>query len=296
MNRFDILHSHGYKGNVALGFIPKRWRKIPFVSTLHGYTSTNRFSKNKIYEWLDLMSLKHIDSVILVNSGMLSNPKLSKVKGVEFHVVNNGIPISELTQKPQITKRTQELDKTIISFCQKGFIIGTIGRLSPEKGHHYLISGLAALVKIGIDARVVIIGEGLERKSLEERIIESGLQGRVLLPGYRTNARDYLAYFHAFALTSLTEGLPITLLEAMQAGTPIIATNVGGIPEVLDNGACGILIEPRRADLFAEGLAAIFSNGDNIHRMVERAYQRLKNLYSARAMAEEYLKTYEKML
>jgi glycosyltransferase involved in cell wall biosynthesis len=290
--RFDILHSHGYKGNVAFGFIPRRMRKLPLISTLHGYTSTAGLSKNRIYEWLDLKSMKHIDAVVLVNRGMLSSPGISRTKNIDYYVVNNGIPISDIKFNNSINRQP---DKEIVDFCSHGFIIGSIGRLSPEKGHSHILSALEILVKKGIDGKVVLIGEGRERGSIERKAIESGLRERVLMPGYRSDARDYLTYFHAFVLPSLTEGLPVTLLEAMQAGIPIIATNVGGIPDVLDNGSCGLLVEPCKADLIAEALSTIIHNGSDVRQMADRAYQRVKNSYSARAMAEEYSNIYEKI-
>jgi glycosyltransferase involved in cell wall biosynthesis len=293
VERFDILHSHGYKGNVAFGFIPRRMRKLPLISTLHGYTSTAGLSKNRIYEWLDLKSMKYIDAVVLVNSGMLSDPRINKTKDIDYHIVNNGIPISDPVTVDSIN---QQLDKEIVDFCSHGFNVGSIGRLSAEKGHRHLLSALKLLLLQGIDAKVIIIGEGRERESLGRQATESGLKDRVLMPGYKKNAKNYLACFDAFVLPSLTEGLPITLLEAMKAGIPIVATKVGGIPEVLDNGACGLIIEPCKPDLLAQGLSTIFYNGSNVSQMAERACQRVKNNYSARAMAEGYLRIYEKIL
>ena len=292
-NNYDILHSHGFKGNVAFGFIPKRLRKLPLVSTLHGYTGTEGLSKKRIYEWLDLRSLRHMDAVVLVNRGMLSNPGISRTGHIDYHVVNNGISVPDTKINGSAN---QQHDREIADFCSHGFIVGSIGRLSVEKGHRYLIGALDLLVKMGIDARVVILGEGSERKSIERQTVEAGLLQRVMMQGYRSNARDYLPYFNVFVLPSLTEGLSITLLEAMQAGVPIIASKVGGIPDVLENGLCGRLVEPSRADLLAEGLSGIFHQRNDVHPMAERARQRVKDKYSTRAMAEGYLSIYEGLL
>ena len=82
--RFDILHSHGYKGDVAFGIIPRRRRRLSLVSTLHGWTSVNGISKNAVYEWLQRKSLKHMDAAVVVNKAMLSNPRLSNLSHVNF--------------------------------------------------------------------------------------------------------------------------------------------------------------------------------------------------------------------
>jgi glycosyltransferase involved in cell wall biosynthesis len=291
-NGFDILHSHGYKGDVAFGFLPRGVRKIPLVSTLHGWTSTGGLSKNRIYEWLQRKSLKHIDAVVLVHRGMLSNPELKKVRGVHFHIVNNAIPFDPATQQTQQTQQT--LDRTIVQFCQQDFTLGSIGRLSPEKGYNYLIEALDRLVKDGLDARLVIIGEGGERGSLERLASELGIADRVLLPGYRDGAKRYLPLFNVFVLSSLTEGLPITLLEAMRAGTPVAATRVGGIPDVL--GEAGILVQPESPVALAEAIGRIQGNEALASRLSAAARRALKVRFSSPVMASGYLKIYQSVL
>jgi len=291
-NGFDILHSHGYKGDVAFGFLPRGVRKIPLVSTLHGWTSTGRLSKNRIYEWLQRKSLRHIDAVVLVHRGMLSNPELKKVRGVHFHIVNNAIPFDPATQQTQQTQQT--LDRTIVQFCQQGFTLGSIGRLSPEKGYNYLIEALDRLVKDGLDARLVIIGEGGERGSLERLASELGIADRVLLPGYRDGAKRYLPLFNVFVLSSLTEGLPITLLEAMRAGTPVAATRVGGIPDVL--GEAGILVQPESPVALAEAIGRIQGNEALASRLSAAARRAFEDRYSSATMAAGYLNVYQSLL
>ena len=149
----DILHSHGYKGNILFGFIPKFIRKLPLVSTLHGWTSTQGFSKIRIYEWLDLQSLRFIDAVVVVNQIMRTIPRLKKRRGINLLVVNNGI------RETDAIAADCELDQEIIDFCKSGFVFGSIGRLSTEKGYTYLIEALTLLVKDGLDVKLIIIGD-----------------------------------------------------------------------------------------------------------------------------------------
>jgi len=223
--KIDILHSHGYKGNILFGFIPKSIRKIPMVSTIHGWISTNNsFSKMKLYEWLDSKSLKYIDAVVLVSKAMKSHPRMENLNGIKFHVIPNGIPVfksstpsEHLNLAPSVsppshlptfsTSIPSDLDQKIIDFCSKGFTIGSIGRLSTEKGYKYLIEALSLLTKKGIDARLIIIGEGDVRDYLEGLVARFGLTNRIMLPGYRENAKQYLDYFNVFVISSLTEGL-----------------------------------------------------------------------------------------
>ena len=218
---FDILHSHGYKGNILFGFMPRAVRKVAMISTLHGWTSTNGLSKMRVYEWLDAHSLKFIDAVVLVNKGMLHSPRLINIRGVNFQVVNNGIPISScssiLSQANLTNQPFNNLYKKVVDFSQGGFILGTIGRLSSEKGFLYLIDAVKQARTSFDDIRLVIIGEGEDRKLIEEKIIECKLEKHVMMPGYIKEAKHYLKLFNAYVISSLTEGLPISLLEAMEA-------------------------------------------------------------------------------
>jgi len=306
----DILHSHGYKGNILFGLMPRKIRKLPLITTIHGWTNTNNgFSKMKLYEWLDSRSLKFIDAVVLVSKAMESNPKLKNRKDINVSVVKNGIPIWDDSSSCHLLNHTAsvtspsplgivqtsdsaDLDQSIIDFCRGGYVIGSMGRLSREKGYNYLVEALGILIKMGIDARLVIVGEGNERDYLEGLVAQRELSDRVMLPGYRKGAKEYLPYFSVFAISSLTEGLPITLLEAMYARIPIVATEVGGIPELLEYGRAGLLIKPRNADAVAEALSLLRHDERLANELTNVAYHRVTTHYTSKTMALEYLDIY----
>ena len=116
------------------------------------------------------------------------------------------------------------------------------------------------------------------------------------MPGYVINARNYLPYLHLFAMPSLTEGLPIVLLEAMQVGTPIVASRVGGIPNVLDNGSAGLLIEPGNVSALKQGISEIMADQAAAGQRVQTASVRVRAQYSSQIMATKYLKIYEQVV
>lgn len=287
--RFDILHSHGYKGNILLGFIPRSLREIPLITTVHGWTSiaTRRFSRMKLYEWLDVRSLRRVDRVVLVNKAMLSNPRLKAAKLNNLTVINNGIPpIAD-------TKLSNDLDKKVVDFCKDSFVVGAIGRLSYEKGFNFLIEAIAKLSGEIPNIKLVIIGEGGERGILEKMVSDLGLQEKVMMPGYRETAHKYIPLFNLFVISSLTEGLPITLLEAMQYGVPIVATEVGGIPEVLDKGKAGILIGSCRSDQLRDAVKRVYNDPASIRTMTEKAKDRVQKSFSSHNMASAYYDLYK---
>jgi glycosyltransferase involved in cell wall biosynthesis len=297
---FDLMHSHGYKSNILFGFLPKFVRKMPMVSTLHGYTSIKGFSRMRAYEFLDTMSLRFVDAVVLVNQAMRNHSRLKKLSGINFKVVNNGIPVSsEIPESPSPGLTIQPIDhlnKKIIDFCSNDFTIGSIGRLSAEKNYSGLIEAIHIIHRRGNRIKLLIIGEGPERIALEKQVAELGLEGHVMLPGYRKNARYYLPLFKVFVLSSLTEGLPITLLEAMSVGVPVVATRVGGIPEVLGYGRAGVLIPENSSEDIATAIISLFGNPEKRAELRQQGQRIVGGRYDSRRMAEQYLEIYKKLI
>ena len=113
-----------------------------------------------------------------------------------------------------------------------------------------------------------------------------------MLPGYREDAKKYLPYFNLFVISSLTEGLPITLLEAMHAGVPIVSTRVGGVPEVLNNGKAGILVDTPSSQNLADAIKKLISFPEVGERMAEKAKTIVRQNYSSQNMAAQYLNIY----
>lgn len=291
---FDLMHSHGYKANILFGFMPKKIRKIPMVTTLHGWTNTGQNSRMKLYEWLDAKSLKYIDAVILVSKAMLSNSKLRNLKIKNLTVINNGISISKNNKHNLIS--TNNLDADIINFCKGGIIIGSIGRLSAEKGFEYLIDAVPILLKQNVNIKLIIIGEGHEKIRLQKKIDTLNISNKVLLAGYKREAYRYLDCFDIFVIPSLTEGLPISILEAMQAKIPIVASRVGGIPEVLQNGKGGLLVEPKNPTSLAHAILQIIDNPDLSQKFTNFSYKEAVSKYTGEDMALKYINLYGKLI
>lgn len=286
--KVDILHSHGYKGNILFGFLPPVIRKIPMLTTIHGWTSGDSFSKLRLYEWLDSCSLRHIDAVVLVSQAMKTHTKLRNRKQLNLHIIPNGVPVAPTVQHP-----SQRLDRSIVHFCSKTYTIGAIGRLSPEKGFDRLIGALKLLNDEQENVRLIIFGEGPARRTLESQIRKANLQDKVLLPGFQKNVGEYFTFMDVFVMSSLTEGMPMTILEAMNAGVPIVSTRVGGVPELLDQGRAGILVEGHTADTLAGGIKMIKKDPEFAKTISERAKTRLGERYSSAIMAKEYMGLYK---
>lgn len=289
-NNIDLFHSHGYKSDILLRLLPTRYLKFPTVRTLHGWTSTKKISKIWLYEFLDRFCLRRMDAVVRVNW----DPSIKGngfLKNVDTCVIENGISELQFEQDEIIRK-----DAKTVEFCNNAFVIGAIGRLSEEKGYAYLIKAMQHILADNGDYRLVIIGEGKQRAFLETAIRESTLLERVLLVGYKRNATNYLPLFDVFVLSSIMEGLPITLLEAMQAKKPIVATRVGGIPAVLGNGRHGMIVKPKDPKALADAILFLRNNPGTAREMAQMARNIALSKYSSMRMASDYSKVYERVL
>jgi glycosyltransferase involved in cell wall biosynthesis len=283
-----LLHSHGYRGNILFGFIPQSIRRLPLITTVHGWTSTGTtFTRMRLYEWLDSLTLSRMDAVVLVNKGMLAHPKIGGRKTVNFHVINNGISVDEPDTCP--CDALKFLSAT-------GLKIVAVGRFSPEKGFDVLLKALAHVVESGGDVSLVLFGEGGERRKLQELAGQLGLRKRVKMPGFMGNIAAAFSCFDFLVMPSLTEGLPITLLEAMRAKVPIIATSVGGIPHVLQNKISGILVEPRDIDGLVKAINKVANNEKLRTYLTENASQTFQKYYTSDKMALAYKTVYKQVV
>lgn len=285
---FDVLHTHGYKPDIILGLMPFRMRNMPIVCTIHGWTSVKTLSKMGLYEWVDGLSLQRMNAVCVVSESMLEHPRVMKLPRAKVYVIHNGIAMH--------TDDGAALDGEIVEFCRQGATLASIGRLSEEKGFDCLLHAFSILSGSGQDARLLIMGEGPERLRLEGIIHRLGLNGKVMLSGYRKDAWRYLAFCRAFVLASYTEGLPITLLEVMQTGIPVIATAVGGVPLLIRNRETGIVVPPGSPESMAEAMLMVMSGKDAATSMAGKAREFVLKEYSAARMCRQYLQVYETLI
>ena len=171
-------------------------------------------------------------------------------------------------------------------------IVGAVGALTQEKGHKYLIDAAALVVREVPDARFVIFGEGDLRPSLERQVKELHLEKHVLLPGFRPDILAFVRAFDLFVMCSLHEGLGTSLLDAMAAGKATVASETGGIPEVVAHGETGLLVPPREGQALASAIAGLLKDAGRRTAMGRAGLERVKKVFSAERMVEKTLEVY----
>lgn len=297
-NGFDIVHSHGYKFNVLFSLMFKRRRMIPVCTTLHGYVVTPTFSKMALYQSLDRYCLKRLDAVFLVSEKMKQIPAVRQLPENRVCVIENGIggyhPAGKGKSVEEREAECQVATRLMTFLDGRGPRLMAAGRLAAEKGFDFLIEAMVTLVDTEPDTVLVIFGSGEEETRLKDKIRDKKLGGNIMLCGFVDALTDYYHYFDLFVMPSLTEGTPMALLEAMQAKIACVATKVGGIPHVLDQGQAGWLVEPENTSQLACAIQDSWVNEARENK-IARASERITAHFHYLRMTKNYLSQYEKI-
>jgi glycosyltransferase involved in cell wall biosynthesis len=174
-------------------------------------------------------------------------------------------------------------------------IVGNVAALVPHKGQKHLIEAAALVVQKVPDARFIIAGEGELHAALERQIKEHHLEKHVVLAGFRPDVLSVHKAFDIFVMSSVTEGLGTSLLDAMACGKPIIATTAGGIPEVVRDGETGLLVPPRDAAALADAIVTLLTDERTRRAMAEAGLERVRERFSVERMVQETLRLYQRV-
>jgi L-malate glycosyltransferase len=174
-------------------------------------------------------------------------------------------------------------------------VVGNVAALVPHKGQRYLVDAAHLVVQHIPDTRFVILGEGELREHLEKQVREHHLEKHVLLPGFRTDVLGCIKGFDLFALSSVTEGLGTSLLDAMACRRPIVATRAGGIPEIVDDGVNGLLVPPRDAHALAQAIVQALKDADLRRRLGEAGFDRVNARFTVDRMVAETAAVYARV-
>ncbi|MHA1280620.1 MAG: glycosyltransferase family 4 protein, partial [Candidatus Helarchaeota archaeon] len=179
---------------------------------------------------------------------------------------------------------------------QQALLVVAAGRLSPEKGHRYLVEAVAKTQPLERDVCYLFCGEGQCMAELQAQSRDLGIMHRCIFPGFRRDLQDIFKVMDLLVLPSLTEGLPNVVLEAFALAKPVIATKVGGVPEVIDNGKNGILVPPKRPDLLAEAINKCLFAPEISRQMGEVGYRKVKSEFTFETQTKRLESVYHELL
>jgi glycosyltransferase involved in cell wall biosynthesis len=254
---------------------------VPVVSVSRGWTGESL--KVSCYEAVDRVHLRFMDRVVCVSSGQAQRVRQAGVPPERVRVIRNAARLRAFAgPEPAARDRLRQLAGG------DGPVVLAAGRLSREKGFHVLTAGACPLLRNVPSARIVLFGEGPERSPLERQAAALGLADRFRLPGFRNDLDALLPWADVVVLPSLTEGLPNVALEAAAAGVPVVATAVGGTPEVVVNGQTGFLVPPGDPAALAGRMNDLLKHADWARAFGAAGRRRVEAHFSFEGQARAY--------
>jgi len=284
---FRILHSHNYKSNFYA------WRalsnnSIRWIVTKHG----RRFgSKLLLYNLLDGFVVRHADRVVGVSKEITKKMKLTGIDSKKVCLIENGVSLDRYQKRI-----ASESIRESLGIKKDVPVIGTVGALTKEKGHLYFLNAAREVNRIFPRAVFLFVGDGAQRPYLENMASKLGVADKVIFAGMRKDIPEILSILDVFVLPSLNEGLPMALLEAQAAKIPVVATRVGAIPDVLEDGITGMLIPPKHSQAITEAIIMILSDKKFASGVAQKGFERVRDNFSAEKMASKYLSIYKELL
>ncbi len=297
VERPDIIHLNSSKIGV-IGSMAGRWTKIPrIIFTSHGWAFNENRSwlSKKIFWVLHWMTVILSHQTIAVSQAVARDMKSAPFIKNKITIITNGI--EKVPLKNKIEARNELIaEKIQSSFSKDVFWIGTISELHSNKGLEYAIRAMAKLKNSRPEFHFIftIIGEGEQRKSLERLIHELKLEQVVFLAGHKENASSLLSAFDIFLLSSITEALALVVLEAGMAKLPVVASGVGGVPEIVKDMESGILVRPKDPEEIARALDFLVSHQTKAREFGKELYTNVSENFSLKKMLAETVAVYKK--
>nr|WP_224746747.1 glycosyltransferase [Pelovirga terrestris] len=258
--------------------LPARLAGVRIIYTEHAKYSLSQSSKLK----RNTRYLSRLADKVVCVSENLKNFMITDVgvSASQIEVIHNGVNLSAF----QVENKEKSVKKN-----QDKLIIGTVARLSEPKDHGNLLRAFAEVVNKRPDVRLMLVGDGELRSDIESMIQQLGLKSYVDMLGRRSDIPELLVKMDIFVLPSKREGFPIAVLEAMACGKPVVATNVGGMSEIISNGEEGMIVPPENSDELAKAILKLVADEGLRTKIAVLGYQKVISSFSEQAMMEKYM-------
>jgi glycosyltransferase involved in cell wall biosynthesis len=282
----DIVHAHDPHG-VAMAGLALSMGTQPVKPPL---VASRRVDFHLRSSAMSRWKYRQVDCFICASEAIRRMLVTDGVPEAQTVTVHEGIDISSVEAAPP-AKIHEEM-----WLPHQAPIVGNVAALVPHKGHRHLIEAAALVVRQVPDARFVIAGEGELRPALERQIKDHRLEKHVMLAGFRPDVLSLHKAFDIFVMSSVTEGLGTSVLDAMAARKPIVGTATGGIPEVVVDGVTGILVPPRDHEAMAAAIVKLLKDPALRDRMGASGVDRVRQMFSADRMLRETIRVYERVV
>jgi glycosyltransferase involved in cell wall biosynthesis len=286
--RVAIWHAHDYKSNLIGLLLRPSW-PMRLVTTVHGWVQ--RTWKTPLYYAVDRLTLPRYERVVCVSPDLHQRCRAYGVPAARCLLIENGIDLGQFARRVPAAEAKRRL-----GLPGDRPVVGAVGRLSPEKGFDLLIRAVDRLLGRGLDFDLVIAGDGDQRHELEALIAGLGRRDRIRLLGYCSETAALYEALDVFALSSLREGLPNVLLEALALGVPALATRIAGVPRLIRDGETGLLVEPGSVGALADALARLLADASLRDRLRRAGRVALETGFSFEARMGKIRALYDDLL
>lgn len=285
--KVDVVHTALIPADVY-GLISARLAGVPLIfSTIHNVDYYWQERKYFLYRAADRVSMRFATHIVAVSKAVENFISQWPEMRSNITTIYNGIDSQKYNEN--IDARNY---KTELGLQGQVPTVGVTARIVRDKGLEFLLEAASYILQGGRQVQFLVVGDGPLRGKLESHAKKLRIEHNVFFTGFREDIPQILAILDIFVLPSLCEALPTSIIEAMFSGKPIIATNVGGIPEVVVDGETGILIPPKDSKILAEAITELLDSPEKRKRMGEMGRQRAFNHFSVEKMVENYEKFY----
>ena len=284
----DVFHGHDYKANFY-GHLALRNLPVPLIATNHGYDRQGL--KLAFYQFLDSRLLRRMDAIIAVAESVAEAMARRGIPRDSLTILRNGLDLQAFVAPSLSPQRKRQL-RAALGVPNGRRIIGSVGRLEPQKGYDLLLAAFAQLLAGAPDLHLVIVGDGSLRDVLAAQARQLGVTDHVTFAGVRPDVTSLLRVFSLFVSSSRSEGMPMAVLEAAALELPIVATAVGDVPYLIEDGVTGKLVRPGDPAALARAIDRMLGQPDRARRLGASAAERAKTRFSALECARQACNLY----
>ena len=296
--RPHVLHTHTAKAGAiarAAAVLAADARPPIVVHTFHGHVLKGYFGPGRtaFFRQVERTLARASDVLVAVSPEVRDDlVELGVAPREKFTVVRLGIPLAERLGDP-----TSDLDyRGLYGIPREAFVVGWVGRMTGVKDTSAVLDILRSTRDLGVDAVLCMVGDGPERDGLEARAHELGIARHVYFVGYQADVAGYYRLFDAFVLPSVNEGTPVSAIESLASGTPVVANRVGGVPDVVRDGLDGFLVEPGDVEGAASRLADLAADPERRAQLGESGRRRVLRRYSVERLVDDVDRLYRSLL
>jgi glycosyltransferase involved in cell wall biosynthesis len=293
--KFDIVHTHTSKAGL-LGRLAAKMARVPIIIyTPHGHVFFGYFSslKTKIFILLEKLASPLADKIVALTNGEKEDYIVYKIASErKLAIICSGVDLNRFKELSSDEKRKIKKE---LGIPENSLVVGTAGRLVPIKGLEFLVEASKIIVSKYPDTYFLFAGDGPLRQSLEKKACRMGVKDNIIFLGWRDDVPKIISIFDIFVLPSLNEGMGRVLVEAMSLGKPIVASEIGGIPDLVIHGKNGFLVPPKNPKELAKYIQILLDNEEKRQKL-GLAGKRMAVNFSAQIMLKKTSNLYEELL